>query len=415
MRITDAVKISWKGLTRSRMRTFLTMLGIIIGITSVILLMSLGQSAQDYILAQVQGIGSNLIIINPTASSSSSKFQPPSAVLGVIIKTLRDNDIAALKREPAISAVAAEVRGIARAVYGNNDTAITYVGVNKDFITAVNITTSRGVWFDQNDIDSLNHVALIGKNVATNLFGSADPIGKSIRIKNLPFQVIGLLSTNKGSLFAGDLSDVVIMPSSVAQKQLQGIDYYSVFIVKYNDRYDLNFVKSRITNVLMTDHGITDANKADFQISTQDDLLSILGNITSILSIFLTSIAAISLVVGGIGIMNIMLVSVIERTKEIGLRKAVGATNSDIRLQFLCESVILTFFGGAIGIALGAGLSYLAYLIVNKFGGIVWTFALPLNAVLLAVFVSSFIGLVFGIYPASKAAKKNPIEALHYE
>ncbi len=397
------------------MRTFLTMLGIIIGITSVILLMSLGQSAQDYILAQVQGIGSNLIIINPTASSSSSKFQPPSAVLGVIIKTLRDNDIAALKREPAISAVAAEVRGISRAVYGNNDTAVTYVGVNTDFITAVNITTSRGVWFDQNDIDSLNHVALIGKNVAKNLFGSADPIGKSIRIKNLPFQVIGLLSTNKGSLFAGDLSDVVIMPSSVAQKQLQGIDYYSVFIVKYNDRYDLNFVKSRITEVLMTDHGITDPNKADFQISTQDDLLSILGNITSILSIFLTSIAAISLVVGGIGIMNIMLVSVIERTKEIGLRKAVGATNSDIRLQFLCESVILTFFGGAIGIALGAGLSYLAYVVVNKFGGIVWSFALPLNAVLLAVIVSSFIGLVFGIYPAGKAAKKNPIEALHYE
>jgi len=397
------------------MRTFLTMLGIIIGITSVILLMSLGQSAQDYILAQVQGIGSNLIIINPTASSSSSKFQPPSAVLGVIIKTLRDNDIAALKREPAISAVAAEVRGISRAIYGNNDTAVTYVGVNTDFITAVNITTSRGVWFDQNDIDSLNHVALIGKNVAKNLFGSADPIGKSIRIKNLPFQVIGLLSSDKGSLFSGDLSDFVIMPSSVAQKQLQGIDYYSVFIVKFNDRYDLNFVKSRITNVLMTDHGITDPNKADFQISTQDDLLSILGNITSILSIFLTSIAAISLVVGGIGIMNIMLVSVIERTKEIGLRKAVGATNSDIRLQFLCESVILTFAGGAIGIALGAGLSYLAYIVVNKFGGIVWSFALPLNAVLLAVFVSSFIGLVFGIYPASKAAKKNPIEALHYE
>ena len=415
MRITDAVKISWKGLTRSRMRTFLTMLGIIIGIASVILLMSLGKSAQNYILDQVKGIGSNLIIVNPTASSSSSKFQPPSAVLGVIIKTLRDNDIAALKREPAIAAVAAEVRGISRAVYGNNDTAITYVGVNTDFITAVNITTSRGVWFDQNDIDSLNHVALIGKNVAKNLFGSADPIGKSIRIKNLPFQVIGLLSTEKGSLFSGDLSDFVIMPSSVAQKQLQGIDYYSVFIVKYNDRYDLNFVKSRITDVLMTDHGITDPNKADFQISTQDDLLSILGNITAILSIFLTSIAAISLVVGGIGIMNIMLVSVIERTKEIGLRKAVGATNGDVRLQFLCESVILTFFGGAIGIALGASLSYLAYIIVNKFGGIVWSFSLPLNSVILAVAVSSFIGLVFGIYPASKAARKNPIEALHYE
>lgn len=415
MRITDALKISWRGLIHARMRSFLTMLGIIIGISSVILLMSLGQSAQNYILDQVKGIGSNLVIINPTASSSSSKFQPPSAVLGVIIKTLRDPDIAALKREPAISAVAAEVRGISRAVYGSNDTAVTYVGVNKDFITAVNISTSRGVWFDQNDIDTLNHVALIGNNVAKNLFGSADPIGKSIRIKNLPFQVIGILSSEKGSLFSGDLGDLVIMPSSVAAKQLQGIDYYSVFIVKYNEQYDINFVKSRITNVLMADHGITDPNRADFQISTQDDLLSLLGNITAILSIFLTSIAAISLVVGGIGIMNIMLVSVIERTKEIGLRKAVGATDGDILLQFLCESVILTFFGGAVGIALGAGLSFLAYLVVNKVGGIAWGFSLPLSAVLLAAAVSSFIGLVFGIYPARQAARKNPIEALHYE
>jgi len=415
MRITDALKISWRGLIRSRLRSFLTMLGIIIGISSVILLMSLGKSAQNYILDQVKGIGSDLVIINPTASSSSSKFQPPSAVLGVIIKTLKDNDIAALKREPAIAAVAAEVRGISRAIYGNNDTAVTYVGVNEDFITAVNISTSRGVWFNQDDIDSLNHVALIGNNVAKNLFGGADPIGKSIRIKNLPFQVIGILSTEKGSLFSGDLGDVVIMPSSVAAKQLQGIDYYSVFIVKYDDKYDINFVKSRITSVLMADHGITDPNRADFQISTQDDLLSLLGNITAILSIFLTSIAAISLVVGGIGIMNIMLVSVVERTKEIGLRKAVGASNGDILLQFLCESVILTFFGGAMGIALGASLSYLAYLVVNKFGGIAWGFALPLSSVLLAAAVSSFIGLVFGIYPASQAARTHPIEALHYE
>jgi len=396
------------------MRSFLTMLGIIIGISSVILLMSLGASAQDYILAQVQGIGSNLIIINPTASSSSSRFQPPSAVLGVIIKTLTDNDVIALKREPAIQYVGAAVRGAARAVYGNNDTAITYAGVNADYISAINISTARGVWFNSDDVASLNHVALIGPTVASDLFGSSDPIGKTIRIKNLPFQVIGVLST-KGSLFAGNLDSAVMMPSSVAMKQLQGVDYYSGLIVKYNDNYDINFIKSRITSVLMADHGITDPNKEDFQIETEDDLLSLLGNITTILSVFLTSIAAISLVVGGIGIMNIMFVSVIERTKEIGLRKAVGATNGDILLQFLCESVILTFIGGALGIALGASASYVAYLAVNRFGGIVWSFDLPLSAVILAVAVSSVIGLVFGIYPASKAARKNPIEALHYE
>jgi putative ABC transport system permease protein len=414
MKAFDSVIVAWKGLRNAGMRSLLTMLGIIIGISSVILLMSLGQSSQDYILGQVKGIGSNLIFINPSANASGSRFQPPSAVLGVIIKTLNDNDVAALKREPAVKHVGVEVRGQSRAIYGDNDVGATYIGINMDFIASVNMPTDRGTWFNQADIDSLNHVVLLGPNIAKNLFGQEDPIGKNIRIKNFSFQVIGILST-KGSAMAGNLDDMVMMPSTVAMKQLQGIDYYSVMLVEYNDQYDINFVKDRITAVLRADHGITDPKKDDFQISTEADLLSLLGNITTILSVFLTAIAAISLVVGGIGIMNIMLVSVIERTKEIGLRKAIGASNNDIMAQFLWESVMLTFFGGAVGIALGAGFSFLAYLAVNRFGGIVWTFSLPLNAVLLAVAVSSFIGLVFGIYPARQAAHKNPIDALRYE
>jgi putative ABC transport system permease protein len=414
MRIIDSTIVAWKGLRNAGTRSILTMLGIIIGISSVILLMSLGQSSQNYILDQVKGIGSNLIFINPSANTSSSRFQPPSAVLGVIIKTLKDDDVTALKREPAIKNVGVEVRGQTRAVYGDNDFSATYIGVNMDFISAVNVPTDRGSWFNQEDIDSLNHVVLLGPDIAKNLFGNEDPIGKNIRIKNFSFQVIGILST-KGSVLAGNMNDIMMMPSSVAMKQLQGIDYYSVMVVEYNEQYDVNFVKDRITAVLSADHGITDPNKYDFQISTEDDILSLLGNVTTILSVFLTAIAAISLVVGGIGIMNIMLVSVIERTKEIGLRKAIGASNNDILAQFLTESVLLTFFGGALGIALGAAMSFLAYLAVNRFGGIVWTFSLPLNAVLLAVVVSSAIGLVFGIYPARQAARKNPIDALRYE
>jgi putative ABC transport system permease protein len=414
MRAIDSFIVAWRGVKHNGMRSLLTMLGIIIGISSVILLMSLGQSSQDYILGQVKGIGSNLVIINPSAASKGSRFQAPSAVLGVIIKTLKDNDVAALKREPSIKHVGVEVRGQSRAVVGANDISATYIGVNMDFVAAVNMPTSRGTWFNQNDVDSLNHVVLLGPNIAKNLFGAADPIGKSVRIKNFSFQVIGILSTS-GSLMAGNLDDMVMMPSSVAMKQLQGVDYYSVMIVEYNDQYDLNFVKDRISAILRADHGITDPNKDDFTINTEADLLSLLGNITSILSVFLSAIAAISLVVGGIGIMNIMLVAVAERTKEIGLRKAVGASNGDVLVQFLWESMMLTFAGGVIGIGLGALASFLAYVAVNRFSTIVWTFDLPGTAVALAVVVSTLIGLVFGIYPARQAARKNPIEALHYE
>jgi putative ABC transport system permease protein len=209
--------------------------------------------------------------------------------------------------------------------------------------------------------------------------------------------------------------DLVVIPITVAQTQMLGINYFQMMEVQANPSYNISFVQDRITAVLAQDHGITDPNQYDFTIETEADILSLLGNITSILTIFLAAIASISLVVGGIGIMNIMLVSVIERTKEIGLRKSVGATNNDILQQFLVESVMLTFIGGVIGIALGAIVVGLAWLVITKVFAVAWTFAFPLSAVVIAVVVSSITGIAFGIYPARQAAKKSPIDALRYE
>ena len=209
--------------------------------------------------------------------------------------------------------------------------------------------------------------------------------------------------------------DLVLIPDTVAQSQLLGITYFNLLTAQGNSTYDINFVKDRITSVLAQDHGITDPNKYDFTIETEADVLAILGNITSVMTLFLAAIASISLVVGGIGIMNIMLVSVIERTREIGLRKAVGATEGDILQQFLVEAVMLTFLGGVIGITLGAIFVGLAYVVITHVSTLAWTFEFPLSAVGIAVLVSTATGIAFGIYPARQAARKSPIEALRYE
>ncbi|MDE2001518.1 MAG: FtsX-like permease family protein, partial [Patescibacteria group bacterium] len=236
-----------------------------------------------------------------------------------------------------------------------------------------------------------------------------------IRLKDISFQVIGILDKAGTGAFGVDIGNLAVVPITVAQKQLLGITYFNVIVTQANANYDISFVKSRIAFTLRRNHSITDPNKDDFNIQTQQDILNILGSITSVLTIFLAAIASISLVVGGIGIMNIMLVAVTERTREIGLRKAVGATNRDVLEQFLIEAVMLTFIGGIIGIAAGAGVAALAYLIISTFFSASWVFAFPISAVVLALLVSGIAGIVFGIYPARQAARKSPIEALRYE
>ncbi len=414
MKIKDSIQTAIRGLKHAKLRSFLTMLGIVIGIGSVILLMSIGSSAQQLILNQVKSVGSNLIFAIP-GSTQSSRFSAPAAAQGIVIKTLVPQDLAALGRDPSIAKVAAEVRGQGGVVFENNDTMVTFEGVTASFFAVRNFEMAKGSPFTEADAQSFNHVAVIGSQLAKTLFGAQDPIGKTIHLKNVSFNVIGVL-VPKGTGPGGvDQDNLVVIPMSVAQKQLLGINYFNFISIQANDAYTIDFVKSRVTQILREDHNITQSSKDDFTILTQADLLSILGTITSVLQIFLTSVAAISLIVGGIGIMNIMYVAVVERTREIGLRKAVGATDRDIMEQFLIEAVILTFVGGIIGIVGGAFFTALIYFGVTYFASIGWVFSLPLTAVVLAVGVSSVTGVVFGIYPAYRASKLSPTEALRYE
>ncbi len=415
MLFKDAFKTSTRSLTHGKMRSILTMLGIVIGIASVIILMSIGQSAQDMILGEVQSVGSNLIVVMPGAPSNG-KFSSPASSRGIIITSLQQRDVDALARESSISDVASIVNGQAEAVYGNNNKTVSYQGVSANMFTVRNLAVSKGFPFTKGDVDSGSHVAVIGPELAVTLFGQyVNPIDKIIRMKNISFRVVGVLEKGGTGAFGVDQGNMVIIPTTVAQKQLLGINFLNGILLQGNSSYDINFVKSRVTFILRQNHGINDPNKDDFTIQTQADLLSILGSITSILTIFLAAIASISLIVGGIGIMNIMLVSVTERTREIGLRKAVGATNNDILQQFLIESVLLTFTGGIIGIAIGAGIVGLVYFVLSTFFSIGWVFAFPISAVILALTVSGVSGIAFGIYPAYQAGKKNPIDALRYE
>ncbi|MEK7612262.1 MAG: ABC transporter permease [Patescibacteria group bacterium] len=416
MLLRDAFKTATRSLTHGKMRSILTMLGIVIGISSVIVLMSIGQSAQDLILGEVESIGSNLIIVTPGAPSGDA-FAPPPSAQGIVITTLLERDIKALEREPSIKGAAPMVSGQAEVVYGNNNKTVSYQGSTAELFVIQNLELKSGFAFTKSDVNSGNHVAVIGPDLAETLFGKyVNPLNKTIRVKNISFRVVGVLEASGTGAFGVNQGDMVIIPITVAQKELLGIIYFNNILVQANPEYEIDFAKSRLTFALRQSHGITDPKKDDFIIQTQADILSILGSITSILTLFLAAIASISLIVGGIGIMNIMLVAVTERTREIGLRKAVGATDGDILKQFLIESVLLTFIGGAIGIAVGAGIVGLIYFVLTTFfASLGWVFAFPISAVVLGFAVSGIAGLVFGIYPARQAGKKNPIDALRYE
>lgn len=405
--------MSFIGLSSHKSRSALTILGIVIGITSIILVMSIGQSAQQLIVGQIQGLGPNNIYILPGRQPSG-----PSGFAGSLLTdSIKQRDIDALKKTsnvPDAVMVEAMVTGPGVASYGPEVYSATLLGGDENMAALFNISIGEGAMFTAEDVADKNAVAVIGQTVAQKLFGLSSPIGEKIKIKDKSLRIIGVVAP-KGSSSIINFDEAILTPYSTAQEYILGINYFQRVMIQASSTDTISNVISDATAVLRADHNITDPVKDDFYIQTQADLVNTIGTITTVLTLLLSSIAAISLIVGGVGIMNIMFVSVTERTREIGLRKAVGATNNDILLQFLIEAVMLTFTGGLVGIILGTLFNIATVFIVNNFLGINFPFIFSYTGAILGVTVSTAIGFAFGIIPARTAARKSPIEALRYE
>jgi len=415
MNFKDSIRISFTTLRANKMRSALTMLGIIIGVGSVIVMMALGGGVQNLIVGQVASMGSNNIYIEP-GSPAGSISQQTIDQLGKV--NLKIKDAEAIAKDPNVARVASMLYGNGIAVYQGEDKKITFMGIDSEAMNISDLTIEFGREITADDVNGMTRVVVLGYKLSKDLFGEEDPIGKTIRIKKLNLKVVGILEEKGGQIFQ-TFDDYAYIPITTAQKLLMGVDYINAILVNAKSEKVIDEVAENARLILRQQHGIYnpegDLTKDDFKVMSQVDMASMLTQITSALTAFLSSIAAIALIVGGIGIMNIMLVSVTERTKEIGLRKAVGARNKDIMNQFLIESITLTLVGGIIGFLGGVFISFIASIIIGKLLNTVWGFVIPVSAVVLAFGVATAIGLVFGIYPAKKAAKLNPIEALRHE
>ncbi|MFH1183251.1 MAG: ABC transporter permease, partial [Candidatus Moraniibacteriota bacterium] len=365
------------------------------------------------ILNQIKGIGSNLIGVLP---GGSEEKEPPAMAMGITITSLKFKDYEALlnkKKVPDIVDAAAYVTGTALVKSQNEVKQVNYQGVTGSLINVENIEVDRGRFFLKQEDTNLARVAVLGYATAQDLFPNVDPIGRNITIKDQSFTVVGT-TKKRGSSGFSNTDEEMFIPVYTAQKILLGIDHLNFIRAKINDEINIDRATADIKATLREQHNIKNPVDDDFTVRSTAQALSVLTTITNVLKYFLTSIAAISLVVGGVGIMNIMLVSVKQRIWEIGLRQAVGAKKGDVILQFLIESIFITFSGGLAGILLGGIISYLASLIIQSLG-YEWQFALPIQSVLLAVSISVAIGLLFGMYPARKAGRVSPMEALRYE
>ena len=408
MTTKDILHETFSALTANKVRTSLTMLGIIIGISSVISLVAIGQGAQGTIQASIQSLGSNLLIIYPGAQRSIG--YGASAGRGAA-QTLTPADSAAISSQVAnVGAVAPEVDGRYQVTAPGMNTNISVVGTVPAYTTIRNISLGDGNFFSDTDVSNDNKVAVLGPTAVSDLFASGtEPVGQMVQIKGLSFTVIGV-TVSKGSSGGSNADNMIYVPLSVEQLFLSGnTTYYTDINVSAGSQTAMTQVQTDITNLLLSRHNISDPTQADFNVLNQASIVSAASGVTSTFTLLLGAVAGISLVVGGIGIMNMMLTTVTERTREIGLRKAIGAKRHDINIQFLSEAVALTVIGGAIGVIIGY---IVCYVLTNL--GILQT-QVSTSSILLAFGVSAAIGIVFGYYPARRASRLNPIEALRYE
>lgn len=407
MNFVDILEETYEALSGNKARSILTILGIVIGISSVIAMVSIGQGAQGTIEANIQSIGSNLIMVQPGAQRGAGVQVSQGRGSA---KTLTAEDAAALRKDATLAkAVAPEVSGRYQVTTKGKNTNTSVVGTTPDYPMVRNVQIDQGSFITDQQIKSLSKVAVLGPTTRDDLFGEgASVVGQTIRIKGSEYKVIGVTKVKGGSGF-GSQDDMIFIPMQTAQRYLSGNEYVSTITVQGVDAQSLGALQQQITDILLTRHHISDPAQADFSTLNQADIVATASSVTQTFTLLLGAVAGISLVVGGIGIMNMMLTTVTERTREIGLRKAIGGKRNDISLQFLTESVALTLIGGIIGVILGWLISY----VITKLGFL--QTQVSLSSVGLAFGVSAAIGIVFGYYPARRAAGLNPIQALRYE
>ncbi len=405
MRYLQIIKIAYRALKRNKMRSSLTMLGIIIGVGAVIAMVGIGQGAKKMVDAQIASLGDNLLTIFPGSHTAGGVREGAGSVT-----RLTDDDAKAIILScPAVLKISPVVRTSAQVVAGNLNWGTQVQGYSPDFVDIRSWSVSSGAFFTDQDVRGATKVCVLGKTVADNLFPEQDPVGQLIRIKKLPFRIIGVMSKKGQNAFGQDQDDIILVPYTTAQKKLSGVSFVNSIIASAKDRNEINLASDQITQLLRQRHKIPAGETDDFTVRSQLDIASVAGSTSSVMTILLAAIASVSLIVGGIGIMNIMLVSVTERTREIGIRMAVGAKGNDILTQFLVESIVLSLFGGIIGILLGIISSKIISGVLN------WPIYISPPAVALAFFFSGFVGIFFGFYPARKASLLDPIEALRYE
>lgn len=410
MYLFKTIKFSLGNLLLQKSRSFLTMLGIIIGVGAVISIMAVGASAQNLLLNQVRSMGSNLVGILPGAADESGA---PAAMFGIEVTTLKYEDAIALEDLPHITAVSAYSRGRGTISYLNKSDDYDYVGVSSNYINVEDAAVESGRFFRSEEVDSLARVIVLGSQVKDDLFGKSDPINQRVKVGQVSFKVIGVMEERGVAMFQNQ-DEQVFIPVKTVQKMMIGVDHLAFIRVKVDKEENISLVISQIENTLRFRHHIQDPAKDDFTIRSTDQALDILGTITQALKMFLAVVAAISLLVGGIGIMNIMFVVVNERTREIGLRKAIGAKRKDILIQFLIESATMTLIGGLIGIVMGVLIALAISVGVNYFD-YDWQFIVTPLSVIVSTLMAISVGLLFGLWPANRASKLNPVEAMRYE
>jgi putative ABC transport system permease protein len=404
MKFLTILKVGLKAIARNKLRSALTALGIIIGVACVIAMIGVGKGSQAAIQSQISALGTNFLMIFPGAATQSG------ARIFTGESTLTEDDVAAVKAEcPSVAYVSPMSRAAGQVVYGNLNwgTSVQGVGVEWPFIRSWN--NSDGAFFGDSEVRAASKVCVLGSTVAASLFGDQSPIGAAVRIKNFPFRVIGVLESKGGSTLGQDQDDTVVAPYTTVMRLLKGKNKIDMFMASAVSQAAVLEAQAEIESLLRQRHRLLPGQDSDFMIRSQQEIAQTADQTSHTLSLLLASAASISLLVGGIGIMNIMLVSVTERTREIGIRMAIGAKGKDILTQFLVEALTLSIAGGAIGIVLGVGASrFLAWKAH-------WNIALPPESILLAFGFSAAIGVFFGFYPARKASRLDPIEALRYE